>query len=129
GASVISFGRARRTAVARRWTRLYTRRLPAAVRDRRHAEIESDLWESQREVTRHASAAGALHILVRFVLGIPDDLGWWVEQAAAAGVLRQKTIVLTGRVAGVAIMAGTLLAIDHDAARDRALVVFAPRLP
>ena len=65
-------------ALARLWTRLYTSGMPAALRDARRAEIESDLWESA-----HASgptdAPAALHVIVRLFRGIPDDFLWRAE--------------------------------------------------
>jgi len=60
--------------VARHWTRLYTAGLPAAVRDTRRAEVESDLWESLLDAT------GSRHILARLALGVVDDLTWSLTQ-------------------------------------------------
>jgi hypothetical protein len=71
-------------ALVRGWTRLYTGGMPALVRDRRRAEIESDLWES----THDDSAGGVLHralqILVRLAAGMPSDL-WWRLQYFPSG--------------------------------------------
>jgi uncharacterized protein (TIGR03435 family) len=114
-------------AVVRSWTRLYTRQLPPSVRDRRRAEIESDLWEYRSDVA-HSRRFAAAQVLARFLLGVPDDLGWWAEQASRAGLLHQKTIVATGRLAGTMIIVGALWAINHDITADRAVVVFAPGL-
>jgi uncharacterized protein (TIGR03435 family) len=116
------------TSLVRAWTRFYTHRLPPATRDRRRAEIESDLWEFERDLIRAQPASAPFHVLLRLVRGIPDDLGWSIDQAMSAGVLRHQTIVVSGRFAGIAIVVGTLWAIDHDIARDRAVVVFAPGL-
>ena len=64
--------------LTRRWVRLYTAGLPTEVREARRAELESDLWEQEQD----AGAAGcrptttALHVLHRFMLGIPADLSW-----------------------------------------------------
>jgi hypothetical protein len=61
-----------------RWVRCYTRRLPAEVAARRHAEVESDLWEHEQE----ARAAGVspravtVEILGRMLTGVPADLAW-----------------------------------------------------
>jgi uncharacterized protein (TIGR03435 family) len=115
-------------SLVRAWTWLYTSRLPPLVRDRRRAEIESDLWEFERDCVRASAAAAPFHVLFRLARGIPDDLGWCVEQAVSAGVLRHQTLVMTGRLAGVTMVLGTLFAIDHDITRDRAVVVFAPGL-
>src|SRR5258708_4505686 len=113
------------TSLVRAWTRLYTSRLPPDARDGRRAEIESDLWEFERDVIRDHAAAPAFHVFFRLVRGIPDDLGWWIEQAICAGVLRHQTLVVTGRFAGMAIVVGALWAIGHDT-RGRAAAVFAP---
>lgn len=64
----------------RRWVELYTRGLPADVRDGRREEIDSDLW-SQLEEARligrsHRSTTG--EILVRLLAGVPADVSWRV---------------------------------------------------
>ena len=66
------------SAIVRQWTRLYTWRLPPAVRDARRAEIESDLWEFSSELkSGHvSSSAAAIALLERLRRGIPDDLTW-----------------------------------------------------
>jgi hypothetical protein len=56
------------------WAGLYTRGLPAASRDERLAELESDLWE-------HRAACGEglgpqVTILSRCLRGMPADLAW-----------------------------------------------------
>jgi hypothetical protein len=76
------------TAIVRAWTRLYTAGLPAAVRDRRRAEIDSDIWEFTQQ------PGAGLHLLLRAMLGAFDDLAWrdasvrrpWLHRAAAAGL-------------------------------------------
>ena len=45
-------------SIARAWVRICTAGMPAAIRDRRRAELESMLWEHQRE----ASGAGAAEL-------------------------------------------------------------------
>jgi uncharacterized protein (TIGR03435 family) len=108
----------------RGWTRIYTWRMPPEPREVRRAEIESDLWESQRDVTR-PPLESARHILLRLLIGIPDDLGWRVEQEAVAGRLPQESIVLCARVAGAGVFAVALLMIDSDASRRRPALAFA----
>jgi hypothetical protein len=68
-------------ALVRAWTLAYTWRLTPAVRDRRRAEIESDLWEFDNDPGRGSYPAA--HILVRLLSGIPDDLSWRAEHTAA----------------------------------------------
>ncbi len=60
------------------WVCLYTRGLPADIRDRRRSEIQSDLWEQQCDGDRAGEsnremAWVAVHRLVR---GMPADLVW-----------------------------------------------------
>jgi uncharacterized protein (TIGR03435 family) len=102
----------------RGWTWLYTCRMPPGLRDTRRAEIESDLWESRRDATED-SLGSALQILLRLLIGIPDDLGWCVEQAAAADRLTRQRIALSARVAGAALFLCALWVIDADASRRR----------
>ena len=70
------------TAV-RLWTRLYTSRLAAAVRDARRAEIESDLWEHAQDAASGAPARMAVQVLLRLLLGMPDDLVWRLERESS----------------------------------------------
>lgn len=62
-------------ACVRCWTRLYTWRLPPAVRDARREEIESDLWESSHDPGM-TQAELAIQTVMRMTLGIADDLAW-----------------------------------------------------
>ena len=68
-------------AIVRAWTRLYTARMQPIVRDARRAEIESDLWELHEDARRRGAspAAIAVHMLLRLVLGIVDDVLWRAE--------------------------------------------------
>jgi uncharacterized protein (TIGR03435 family) len=106
-------------ACVRAWTRLYTWRMPREPQETRRAEIESDLWESQRDAAGGDRLESAPHILLRLLIGIPDDLGWRVEQETVAGRLPQESIVLGARIAGAAMFACALFMIDADASRRR----------
>jgi hypothetical protein len=77
------------TALVRAWTSAYTWRLEPAIRDRRRAEIESELWEFQQDPERGNHPAA--HMLARLLIGIPDDLSWRAEHASA-----RRTRVRTG---------------------------------
>jgi hypothetical protein len=79
-------------ALVRAWTVVYTWGLPPVDRERRRAEVESDLWESCRD--RTARSPLALHLLARLLLGVPDDMRWRAEQPVIEGSLRQ-TIAVT----------------------------------
>lgn len=63
-------------SLVRTWTRVYTTGLPAALRERRIAEIESDLWEHGHDSP--GPVVNSLAIVRRLAAGIPDDLGWRV---------------------------------------------------
>jgi hypothetical protein len=76
--------------VARSWTAIYTRGLPAELAERRREEIGSDLFE-------HASFAGVtpaqqVHVLGRVLWGIPADLSW--RRAARAS--RERRLATGG---------------------------------
>jgi hypothetical protein len=68
-------------ALARRWVRIYTRGVPAALRDARRAEIGCDLWEQRHDECGNGRAAfrtGA-DVLGRVIRGAPSDLAWRLE--------------------------------------------------
>jgi hypothetical protein len=88
--------------VVRTWTRLYTSGMPPVLRDSRRAEIESDLWEFQRDPAAMGGSSPTIHILVRMVIGILADLCWRWENT----VMRRNLIH-----AVVAFMATTLIVI------------------
>jgi len=103
----------------RAWTWLYTWRMPPALRETRRAEIESDLWEFRSDAAGDDLLGSALHMLLRLLIGMPDDLGWRVEHAVAAGTLTRGSIALGARVAGGAFFLCALGLIDADAGRRR----------
>jgi hypothetical protein len=82
---VVSFA----VSVVRAWTRVYTWRMRTAQRERRRAEIESDLWESQQD---HASA---MLMMRRLLKGVPHDLYWRVEQFDAFHTRRGRAVALS----------------------------------
>jgi len=63
-------------AAVRLWTRLYTSGLPVAVRTARRAEIESDLWEFVHDPDCDDGWHRSVHILLRLMRGVADDLRW-----------------------------------------------------
>jgi len=81
--------------IVRAWTSLYTFALPFEIRERRRAEIESDLWESLHDPEARSHA-----IVWRLLRGLPSDLLWRLEmtpgpeQARAAVGLIGAAIVL-----------------------------------
>ena len=87
-------------AAVRAWTRVYTYGLPGEQRTARREEIDSDLWESVNDAAISDRRTLALQIAARLVVGMPDDLGWRSEQAAAGAVWRWR-VALTVVVATV----------------------------
>ena len=104
-------------ACVRVWTWLYTCGLPASERSARRSEIESDLWEFECDLDADHPFGPTLHLLLRLLLGIPDDLSWRVEKETTVGTLTQEGVVLTGRAFGAALFLFVLFAIDADADR------------
>jgi TonB family protein len=82
------------------WTALYTYRLPSRLREARRAEVASDLWQSMHDPDRGSAPRLALHILLRLLLGLRDDLGWRFEQPTAPARPRARA-AMTGCAAGV----------------------------
>jgi len=81
--------------LVRVWTYLYTFALPSEIRDRRRAEIESDVWESEHDpdVPHHA-------LVLRLLRGMPADVLWRLEvtpsrqHAQAVGALAGTGVLL-----------------------------------
>jgi hypothetical protein len=97
--------------MVRVWTRVYTWHMRPDVRERRRIEIESDLWEFQRDPEAHRRVSPALHIAVRLVRGMPHDLRWRLEQADATRTTTRARQQIAGAVAvsaTVAIVLGAL---------------------
>jgi hypothetical protein len=90
--------------LVRVWTRAYTWRLEPVVRDRRRAEIGSELWEFQQDPGRGNHPAA--HVIARLVIGIPDDLSWRAEYATARRTpLRARLRLAAWTVATLVVLA------------------------
>jgi hypothetical protein len=72
----------RAAGLVRRWVGLYTRGLPAEIRQDRLDEIDDDLWSQRRDAAESDRPDQSLtgEIVMRLVFGIPADLSWRVEQ-------------------------------------------------
>jgi uncharacterized protein (TIGR03435 family) len=103
------------------WTWLYTHGLSHEDRTRRRREIESDLWEYEADHREKPPAVYAVHLLLRLVLGIPDDIAWRVKQASQSSALTDRSVVLAGRLVGAAVFLCALWIIDADSSRRRTL--------
>jgi len=78
----------------RTWTWLYTWRMPQPSRERRRAEIESDLWEFQHDRSARRGRWSAFHVLVRLLFGVPADLLWRAEHMRVRPRSPRRTISL-----------------------------------
>jgi hypothetical protein len=69
----------------RRWVELYTRGLPADVRERRREEIDGDLWSQLEEARLIGRSDRSLNgeILVRLLAGLPSDVSWRLAHGRA----------------------------------------------
>lgn len=67
--------------LVRRWLRLYSRGLPAQIKERRQDEIEADLWDESAEAgfVGAPDASLAWQRLVRLATGAPADIAWRLE--------------------------------------------------
>lgn len=81
-------------ALTRAWVRLYTIGMPADLRETRRGEIEADLWDQEKDAHEKGipAAVSEMEILLRAVLGVPDDLSWRFEaiQARRAASLTRR---------------------------------------
>ena len=91
-------------AVVRAWTRLYTWRLEPGLRETRRAEIESDLWEFQQDQDGRGLTS-AMHVFMRLMMGIPDDLGWRAEHAAIGDSQLRRTLAVSATAAALVLAA------------------------
>jgi hypothetical protein len=83
-------------ALVRRWTRVYTAHMSPDLREARRAEIDSDLWEFQQDRVARRRLHPTVHVLVRLVLGIPDDLRWrGAHLSVGVGAVRTMLVLTT----------------------------------
>ena len=90
--------------LVRMWTRAYTWGMDTDRRKARRAEIESDLWEAEHDLTADATRWPSLQIAARLAAGAPADLLWRLEQS------RQGGKPMGRRIAAVIITVLSLLA-------------------
>jgi uncharacterized protein (TIGR03435 family) len=106
-------------ACVRAWVWFYTTGLTADERATRRHEIESDLWEFEADMGGASRFSPALHLILRVLLGIPDDLGWRIEHVTVGPTLTQSSVALSGRVGGAVLFVCALWVIDADSSRTR----------
>jgi len=99
------------SGLTRTWTWTYTRGLPLDVREARCAEIDSDLWEQQREagLIGRDERQVALHVLARLALGIPADLLWRLERGIPSPT-RRTQVNESGAIRGL-VAVGVVIAL------------------
>ncbi len=92
-------------AFARAWLRLYTSGMPADLRDARHADVNTDLWEHQQDAQGDGASpvAIAAEVLLRTLVGVPDDLGWRREAASA-----RRGVANQGRIGTIMVSMGQI---------------------
>lgn len=99
-------------AAVRLWTRFYTRRMDPEVRDRRRAEIESDLFEQ-------LAAQGddrwlAARMLVRLLAGVHNDLSWRLEAAQEPNHSRRVRMIFAAATIGILAVLWTAYSTPPD---------------
>jgi hypothetical protein len=92
-------------SIVRTWTRVYTWRMQPAMREARCAEVESDLWEFRRDPRRERGINPAVQVVVRMLLGMPDDLRWRAAHPSVRERPVWRTIALTATTAAVLLAA------------------------
>src|SRR5436190_2298052 len=102
--------------VVRAWTRLYTSGMAPEIRDARRAEIDSDLWEFHEDARRRGAAPSviAVHMLLRLVLGVRNDLFWRAEHAHVAPRIFREALWATAAASIVFVwwLASSLQALE-----------------
>ena len=111
-------------AVVRAWTALYTWRMSTTLREDRRAEIESDLWEFLHYRAGSDSLSIAAHMFIRLLIGIPDDLGWRLDQVALERSGSHRVIRLSASAIGALLFVCHLTIINADATRTRTAYAF-----
>jgi hypothetical protein len=114
-------------ATVRGWTRLYTARLDPMLRKERRDEIESDLWELHEDARRRGASPTriAIHMLLRLVLGMADDVAWRAEQVQVPIRVVQNALWVGAAASIVFVwwLASTLQAVAPQASPDGINVV------
>jgi hypothetical protein len=118
----------RSATLVRRWVALYTRGLPADIRDARREEIAADLWSQAQDAERIDGSTGAPsdEVLGRLLFGLWADVTWRLEQRHRHRTRQLPRTLSTGTriLAALAIIGGATLA--AGSALTLALVAAAP---
>jgi len=114
-------------AVVRAWTRLYTWCMPEDSRLARRAEIESDLWEFEHDHDSSRGVSAPLQLLLRLVLGIPDDLYWRMTYASFPEKVLRGVALGTAVIA--IVMAWLFVALPDKLPTPPPIMAFTPAPP
>ena len=96
------------TALTRAWVRLYTWRMARPAAQARRAEIESDMWEMQRDAASGGGSASPTIALLRLLTGMPADFAWRFEQAPVEEQLLLRRFVALGAAGAVVVAIWTI---------------------
>ncbi len=94
----------RAVGFVRAWLLLYTAGLPPGLRDSRREEIDADLWEQAKEAETGLSDGLPLatHLLLRWLLGLPDDLLWRLAHIRIRGIeAKEGAMIIVGAILGI----------------------------
>jgi len=92
-------------SAVRAWTRVYTWRLDPLMRERRRAEVESDLWEFQQDTAGNRRVPPAVQVIARLVIGVPDDLGWRAEHFVVEASPARRVAAVAATAAALVVAA------------------------
>ena len=97
-------------ALVRGWVRLYTRGLPAPLRDGRRDEIDDDLWCQHEEALAIGRSARSLDadLVLRLLFGMPADISWRLtyRENTAPSIVEGSSSMDTRTLGVLAIVAG-----------------------
>jgi hypothetical protein len=90
-----------------RWVRLYTRRLPEPIAERRAEEISADLYDhvAFERARGTADRAIALSVLSRMARGAPADVAWRRHVHPVKGDSMRPFVALLLAAIGIAVLA------------------------
>ena len=95
--------------LVRGWVDLYTRGLPADLRDARRDEVADDLWCEQDEAAAAGRSARSLDadLFRRLLFGLPADVSWRLayRRAPTAASLAKSSSMSTRTLGTLAIVA------------------------
>jgi hypothetical protein len=97
----------RATSLVQRWVRLYTRRLPEPIAERRAEEISGDLYDHVAFERSRGTADRAitLSVLSRMARGVTADVAWRHHVHPVKGDSMRPFVALLFAAIGIAVLA------------------------